>query len=284
MSKPYSKKFYHSKAWKQCRASYIAKVYGLCERCLDNGRLIPGYIVHHKIEITPENINDPAITLNHENLQYVCSDCHNVLHKRQRSFRNDIQFDDEGNVIGGITMKLKIVYGAPCSGKSSYVRNHIGDNDLVYDYDEIVSALTYSRVRTTHKKNVHEYVTGFRSLILSKAKDEQDIDTMWIITSFLSEGFQTLIHDMKPEYIKMDVSMDECISRLQSDDSRPNKEEWEDIIRSWFEEYNERKYEIIIEEKGRTYNFATRFKKDEVERIKNSVRYRFSKIKIIKHE
>ena len=104
MSKPYSKKFYHSKAWKQCRASYIAKVYGLCERCMDNGRLIPGYIVHHKIEITPENINDPAITLNHDNLQYVCVECHNRLHgvyANTEPIREGLMFDEMGNIVKG---------------------------------------------------------------------------------------------------------------------------------------------------------------------------------------
>ena len=100
MAKEYAKGFYNSKAWKQCRASYIAKVYGLCERCMDNGKLIPGYIVHHKIEITPENINDPALTLNHDNLQYVCVECHNRLHG-DGVIREGLMFDEMGNIVKG---------------------------------------------------------------------------------------------------------------------------------------------------------------------------------------
>ena len=79
MAKEYAKHFYKSKAWKKCRASYIAERHtidgGLCEICKD--RL--GYIVHHKKWITPENINNPDIILNHNNLQYVCLNCHNRI-------------------------------------------------------------------------------------------------------------------------------------------------------------------------------------------------------------
>jgi hypothetical protein len=36
-----------------------------------------GYIVDHIEELTPANITDPNIALNHDNLQYLCLDCHN---------------------------------------------------------------------------------------------------------------------------------------------------------------------------------------------------------------
>lgn len=100
MAKDFSKKFYSNNIWKQCRASYIAKVNGICERCKTNGHITPGMIVHHINEITPQNINDPSITLNHDNLEYVCMECHNKIHYAKfSSTRKGIQFDEEGNVI-----------------------------------------------------------------------------------------------------------------------------------------------------------------------------------------
>ena len=73
-------KFYKTAAWKKCRAGYIKSVGGLCERCLAKGLIVPGYIVHHKIELTPENVGDPAISLSYDNLEYLCQDCHNKEH------------------------------------------------------------------------------------------------------------------------------------------------------------------------------------------------------------
>jgi 5-methylcytosine-specific restriction enzyme A len=95
MAKPYAKKFYNSKRWKDCRDSYISKVYGLCEHCGN-----PGYILDHIIEITPENIDNPNITLNHDNLQYLCTPCHNKkTFGKHEPIRNGLIFDDNGMLI-----------------------------------------------------------------------------------------------------------------------------------------------------------------------------------------
>lgn len=95
MAKEWAKAFYNSKAWQRCRKSYIVKVYGLCEWCGE-----PGYIVDHIEELTPNNINDPDITLNHDNLQYLCLDDHNKkTFQKYNVTRQDVAFDNEGNLI-----------------------------------------------------------------------------------------------------------------------------------------------------------------------------------------
>lgn len=95
MAKAWAKSFYDSKIWKQCRKSYISKVFGQCERCEE-----PGLILHHKIELTPENINDPYITLNHSNLQYLCLDCHNRVHGNEVDvLRDGLTFTETGDVV-----------------------------------------------------------------------------------------------------------------------------------------------------------------------------------------
>ena len=55
----------------------------LCERCLRNGLVVPAEIVHHKIELTPNNINNPDITLSYDNLEAVCRECHSDIHNRR---------------------------------------------------------------------------------------------------------------------------------------------------------------------------------------------------------
>ena len=75
-----TKGFYKTAAWKRCRAAYIKSVGGLCERCLAQGIITPGYIVHHKKYIDLANVTDPNITLSFDNLEYLCLDCHNKEH------------------------------------------------------------------------------------------------------------------------------------------------------------------------------------------------------------
>lgn len=80
--KPYAEKFYKSQAWQNTRNAYAKSVGGLCEICLSKGIYKAGEIVHHKTHITPDNINDPNITLDWNNLTLVCRECHTELHDR----------------------------------------------------------------------------------------------------------------------------------------------------------------------------------------------------------
>lgn len=80
MAKEYAKQFYKSKTWKDCRESYIKYRQGLCERCLAKGMIKPGLIVHHKNYISPDNISNPEITTDFNNLELLCQECHNAEH------------------------------------------------------------------------------------------------------------------------------------------------------------------------------------------------------------
>jgi 5-methylcytosine-specific restriction endonuclease McrA len=95
----FAKRFYKSSAWQKCRASYIASVHGLCERCTASGMIVPGKIVHHKIYLNERNINDASVTLNHEHLEYLCQDCHNIEHMARAPMADGLRFDKEGNII-----------------------------------------------------------------------------------------------------------------------------------------------------------------------------------------
>ncbi len=99
MAKEFSKNFYNSKAWKRCRAAYINNRVlidgGMCEKCKKE----LGYILHHKKELTPANIKDVDITLNHCNLEYVCHDCHNDEHKVGINKRLLCSFDENGQPV-----------------------------------------------------------------------------------------------------------------------------------------------------------------------------------------
>lgn len=86
--------FYNTTAWIKCRDAYIKSVYGLCERC---GQ--PGYIVHHKTRLTDENENDPNVTLNWDNLEYLCLQCHNEEHFSQKNTKIGTKFDNNGQLV-----------------------------------------------------------------------------------------------------------------------------------------------------------------------------------------
>ena len=56
--------------------------------------IVPAAEVHHKIHLTPENINRPEIALNWTNLIALCKDCHMIVHRKQKRWT----VDKDGNV------------------------------------------------------------------------------------------------------------------------------------------------------------------------------------------
>ena len=88
--KEYARTFYQSKAWRDVSRLYMTSKNYVCERC---GGV--GVICHHKKYITPANIGDLSITLNMDNLECLCQECHNREHSLKRS---RAVFDDQGRI------------------------------------------------------------------------------------------------------------------------------------------------------------------------------------------
>lgn len=68
----------------KCARAYRRSKGNLCERCWARGLIVPAEEVHHKIHLTPENINDPKIALNWNNLIALCKKCHIEEHTKKR--------------------------------------------------------------------------------------------------------------------------------------------------------------------------------------------------------
>lgn len=113
MAQEWAKSFYKSTAWIKCRKAYIDERTlidgGLCEECKKN----PGYIVHHKITLTQDNINNPEISLNHEHMKYVCKDCHDMYdgHGLNKGIKPLCVFDDNGQPIS--LREIDNIYNPP---------------------------------------------------------------------------------------------------------------------------------------------------------------------------
>ena len=101
MAKEFAREFYDSKAWRSTRKAYARSVHGICERC--GG---PGFMVHHRTELTPENINDDRITFGFDNLELLCQVCHNQQHMRSDSITEGLAFTADGDVVRAGTPPL----------------------------------------------------------------------------------------------------------------------------------------------------------------------------------
>lgn len=174
-------------------------------------------IGHHEIELTEQNVNDYTISLNPENIKLIHFKCHNRIHNRYDGFRQSVY----------------LVYGAPCSGKSTWVDSVALDDDLILDMDSIWECLCKSD--RYHKPNrIKANVFGVRDCLIDQIRTRKgQWRNAYIIGGYPLASDRDRLCDMlraKPVYIES--TLEECLSRAKSDD-------WKDFIEEWFDDFTE---------------------------------------------
>ena len=89
--------FYGSAKWHKCRRNYLS-LHPVCERCEQLGKINKAKIVHHKIYLDTATYKVPEISLNFDNLEALCFDCHRSEHFRNKDCRDELYFDADGNL------------------------------------------------------------------------------------------------------------------------------------------------------------------------------------------
>lgn len=87
--------FYSSAAWLTFSSMIRASRFSICELCgAPDARE-----VHHLVHIKRDNIADPAVTLNADNVMLLCRHCHYAIHERGKLRARRSSFDALGNII-----------------------------------------------------------------------------------------------------------------------------------------------------------------------------------------
>lgn len=212
--------FYTNKAWRDL--SYRLKIErGKCERCgwtpLTKGDW--KYLIgHHRKELTEENVGNPQIALNPDNVEIICHTCHNKQHHR----------------FGG-RKEVKIVWGSPLSGKTSLVRELMEYGDIVLDVDQLWSAITM-QPEYVKPDNCRFNVFSLRDNLLDQIKTRHgQWYTAWVIGGYADKTErERLAQSLGAELIYCDSTIQECLDRRR-ESGRPEK--WDEYIRSWWADY-----------------------------------------------
>lgn len=212
-------RFYLSKAYKDLSYLLKLKSEGRCSEC---GRTfaIEKLRTHHIIELTLANIDDVNITLNPENIKVVCHGCHNKEHRR---------------FSGKVNKKVYLVYGAPCSGKTSYVNQVATRYDLIVDLDKIHQSICtcamFDKPEATKK-----LAYDIRDLLIDAIKVRNgDWENAYVIGTYPKRSErERLISELGAEPIYIESTKEECINRVQMNDERIAVKE--EVIK-WIEKY-----------------------------------------------
>lgn len=134
----------------------------------------------------------------------------------------------------GMKPKVYVVSGPPGAGKTTYVNKHKGDNDVVFDFDAVMQALT-GLPPHQHNENLVSYCTDIRNLIIKRAMRGSKMDRTWIVTTNVNDELKKTLSDVPVKYIEMDTPRDECMKRVESDPQREGvREETKKLIEDYF--------------------------------------------------
>lgn len=137
--------------------------------------------------------------------------------------------------------KVKCIYGAPCSGKSTFVENNLMPGDIVWDFDSIRQSIALCEKHDPCTDAINDMVNSLRYTFAKNAKNS-DCETVYFITTKPSDSIKELLGD-DCEYIEMEATKDECLERLYLDEARPDKEFMKELINRYFDENEEQKEE-----------------------------------------
>lgn len=151
--------------------------------------------------------------------------------------------------------KRTIVWGAPCSGKTTYVKKHAKKGDAICDYDAIYQALSGlgSKVRA---ESLNSFVLDVIDRVHDEIEKHNEIDA-WIITATRNlKKRDRMVKRFSAELVVLDVPREEAHRRCD-EDGRPN--EWHQYIDNWFDATT-KGFENSMEKKR--FNFEIDFKEN----------------------
>lgn len=219
--------FYTSEEWRSFRASLLFERVNPKDGILydeHNGQpLLNSYdiVAHHIEPLTIQNVNNIDISLNPKNIMLVSHRSHNEIHARY-----------------GFSMLKKVYYvwGAPCSGKTTFVLNNKGNSDLIVDIDRIWRAVTGAEIY--HKPDALKTpVFAVRDTLLDIVKTRAgNWERAWVIEGGAIKGERDRrIAALGAEDIFIDTDKETCLLRLASDENRREVQElWRGFIEDWF--------------------------------------------------
>ena len=125
-----------------------------------------------------------------------------------------------------------LIYGSPCSGKSTYVKEHFKAGDIVCDVDKLYAALCYN---DEHKEEIYaqEVAKELRLHLLEIIRNRQGhwhnayVISLANTREKLSKAMEQVNAD---EAIYIDTPFEVCVERAKD---RPFYFKW--IIEEWFE-------------------------------------------------
>lgn len=222
--------------WQKLRLLVLADE-PLCRFCKERGLVVPADEVDH--------IDGNSFNNERANLRPLCRACHLQRTAQDQAF-GKMQWRPDW--LKPSVVPLVIVCGPPASGKTTYVREHRGTDDLVIDLDVIASELSGQSLHGWDRgKWLTPAIRARNEMLGDIARQADRWPAAWLIVSEPKAEYRQWWADhIKPKAIMVIEALpDTCMARVRSDPDRPRDRTYE-AISKWWSDYERREGDEIV--------------------------------------
>lgn len=214
--------------WEKLRVVILRRDAGLCQPCKAAGRLTPGKIVDH-IKPKAEGGDDDM-----DNLQVICKPCH-TMKTAVESSRGGGRVQYEPEWLPSPVVLVTVVCGPPGSGKSTYVRERAGSNELVLDTDVIAADMFKLPMYHSDMEQMMAAIRYRNKLLAGLAETDCGYVKAWLIVTAGTMAKREFWRKKYGELIVMDTPKRVCMERVRNDQRRPpaTRQRVIDAILNW---------------------------------------------------
>ncbi len=217
--------------WDKARATYLLS-HPYCVMQVAPGRRCgkPANIVDH---IVPHR-GDQLLFWDKNNWQSLCIKCH-CSHKQSHEKRTS-GLIRANPFVRPSAIPVTIVCGPAGAGKSTYVRERAGPNDLVIDLDVIRAQLSGGRLHAANSEWTTPALNERNRILQSLAHDRQHERAWFVVSAPHAEDRALWKRKLgNATVVLLDTPLDECIRRIKADPTREGEHRrMEKLARDWW--------------------------------------------------
>ena len=200
----------------------------LCRECLKTGQITPSNEMDH--------IDGNALNTERTNLQMLCKSCHaRKTTQEQGGFGHATRIPND---IKPSSIPLTIVCGPPCSGKTMYIDQHKGKDDIVIDLDYIEANLSGCELYRSPMSYLPRALSKRNDML--RSLNSATSGNAWFIVSAPTCKERSTWRDMlqPTRVVLMQVDEYTCIRRLHADNRRVGiNSVFINAIKKWWKVY-----------------------------------------------
>lgn len=134
-------------------------------------------------------------------------------------------------------MKINVIIGPPCAGKSTHVQNHAAPGDPRLDYDAIAKALGSPTDHDAPQPIRDLAFTARNAVIEAILNDTKSDATAWIIHTQPTDEQLAAYLEADAELLTLNPGQDICLQRAQADNRPPRTTQ---AINDWYQREHEK--------------------------------------------